>query len=124
MFGDINQITILGNVTKDPQQNVTPAGTVILNFSVATNRSYKFDDEWRKETTYHDIAVFGKKAESLSNYIQSGTRVFVQGYLKYKSYEKDGVKKMRCDVYADEVILLSRYANEDSKNLVDLPENT
>jgi len=96
----MNNITIAGNVGRDPELKYTPANLAILKFSVA-DTSGKDDN---KKTTWHDIVVFGEQAESVADKIGKGVRVIVIGRLQIENFEKkDGTKGKRVEVIADEV---------------------
>lgn len=115
MFGDINEVNILGRVTQDVEVKHSQGGLAILNFSVATSRSYKdSNDEWVQDTDFHNIAMFGKYAETIGAKIQKGTRLHIQGRLKTDSWETEGVKKYKTSVIASKVILLDKYKDKDS----------
>lgn len=109
LFGDINEVTLLGNITQDPDMRTTPNGTPVLSFSMATNRNYKKGDEWVDDVTFHNIVVWAQRANSLYSRIKKGTRVLVKGYIKTESYEKDGIKKYITKVNANDVMLIDRY---------------
>ncbi len=102
----MNQITVTGNVTKDPELRYTANGKAIATFSIAT--SYGKDDN--KQTTYHDIKVFNEMAENVGRSINKGSRVTVVGRLEKKAFDrKDGGKGLAIDIIADEVALSIRW---------------
>ena len=102
----MNQITVTGNVTKDPELRYTANGKAIATFSIAT--SHGKDDN--KQTTYHDIKVFNEMAENVGRSINKGCRVTVVGRLEKKVFDrKDGGKGLAIDIIADEVALSLRW---------------
>lgn len=102
----MNQITITGNVTKDPEMIYTANSKAIAKFSVAT--SYGKDD--KKQTTYHDVKVFGEMAENVAKSIAKGCRVTVVGRLEKSTYDrKDGQKGYAVDIIAESVALDLRF---------------
>jgi single-strand DNA-binding protein len=106
----MNNITIAGNVGRDPELKYTPANLAILKFSVA-DTSGKDDN---KKTTWHDIVVFGEQAESVADKIGKGVRVIVIGRLQIENFEKkDGTKGKRVEVIADEVGVSLRWGASD-----------
>lgn len=116
MFGDVNRVTLLGNVTKDPDLRYTPGGASVMSFSLATNRRYKKGEEWVDEPSFHNIVVWNN-AEGLSQRIRKGTRLYIEGRLQSRSWEdKEGKKQYKTEVVSDRVILIARYegANKDS----------
>lgn len=115
--GAMNTIIITGNVTKDPEMRFTQGGKGICTFSVAT--SWGRDDN--KQTTYHDVKVFGDMAENVCASITKGVRVTVHGRLDKQSYErKDGGKGMSVEIVAESVALDVRFRPA----YVDQTENT
>lgn len=115
MFGDINRVTLMGNVTKDPDLRFTPSGAAVLSFSVATNRRYKKGEEWTDEVSFHNLVIWGN-AESLAKRIKKGTRLYVEGRIQTRSWDgQDGKKQYKTEVVGDKVILISRYegSNDD-----------
>lgn len=114
MFNDINKVILVGNVTRDPELRFTPSGTAVLNFSIATNRRYQVDGEWKDAPSYHNIVVW-RNAESLAKRIKKGTRLYVEGRLDTRSWEgDDGKKNYKTEVNVDVVSLISRYEGGDS----------
>lgn len=107
MFGDINEVRVMGNITADVECRFTPKGTPVLNFSIATNRSYKQDDEWKEEVTFHNVTLW-RNADSVVKRIQKGTRIYVEGRLTTRSWESNGEKRYRTEILADRVILINK----------------
>lgn len=109
MFGDINKVTLMGNVTKDPELRYTPSGASVLSFSLATNRRYKKGDEWVDEPSFHNIIVWNQ-AEALSQRIKKGTRLYLEGRVHTRSWDgADGKKNYKTEIISDRVILISRF---------------
>jgi single-strand DNA-binding protein len=112
MFGDVNQVTLLGNITNDLNVRYTPNGRGVLNFGLATNRRYRLPDseEWKDDVTFHNIVMFGNQVEMFSQRAKKGTRVFVQGRLQTRSWQdKDGKNNYKTEVVVDRIILIDRY---------------
>jgi single-strand DNA-binding protein len=107
----MNQITVIGNVGRDPELKYTPSSMAVLKFSVADTRG---KDE-KKHTSWHDIVVFGDQAESVVNQIGKGNRVIVTGRLQIDVYDKkDGTKGKRVEIVADEIGMSLRYPASDA----------
>lgn len=86
-----NQVILLGNVTRDPQLKHLPSQTTVAEFGLATNRRYRTaEGEDREETCFVDCTAFGKQAEIIHQYCQKGRPLFVQGRLKYETWEPKG----------------------------------
>lgn len=100
----INKVMLFGNLTRDPEMRSLPSGMQVTNFSVATNRSYKDRDGNRQEQTdFHNVVVFGRQAETVSQYLKKGSSAYVEGRLQTRSWDKDGQKQYRTEVIADRV---------------------
>lgn len=100
----INKAMLFGNLTRDPELRALPSGMNVVNFSIATNRTYKDRDGKKQEQTdFHNIVVFGRQADIVNQYLKKGSSVFVEGRMQTRSWEKDGEKKYRTEVVADRV---------------------
>jgi len=100
----INKAMIFGNLTRDPELRALPSGMNVVNFSVATNRTYKDRDGKKQEQAdFHNVVVFGRQADIVNQYLKKGSSVFVEGRMQTRSWEKDGEKKYRTEVVADRV---------------------
>lgn len=99
-----NIVIILGNLTRDPQLNYLPSQTPVVDFGVATNRRYKTaDGEDREETCFMDCACFGPRAEVINQYLTKGSPVFIEGRLKYESWDdkETGAKRSKLVVVVE-----------------------
>jgi single-strand DNA-binding protein len=103
-----NKVILIGNLTKDPELRYTPQGTPVTSFRIAVNYRYKQSDEMKQETTFIDIVVFGKQAESSSKYLNKGSSVLVEGRLQERRWESDGQQRSKFEVIAQSVKFLSR----------------
>ncbi len=111
----LNKAMIYGNLTRDPEMKALPSGMNVTSFSLATNRVYNDRDGQRQEQTdYHNIVVFGRQAETVSQYLKKGSGAFVEGRLQTRSWEKDGQKHYRTEVVADRVQFGPRSGGGDS----------
>jgi len=100
----INKAMLFGNLTRDPELRALPSGMNVVNFSIATNRTYKDRDGKKQEQTdFHNVVVFGRQADLVNQYLRKGSSVFVEGRMQTRSWEKDGEKKYRTEVVADRV---------------------
>lgn len=107
---NINRAIISGNLTRDPELRLTQTGTAVLTFSVAVNdrRKNTQTGEWEDYANFVDCTLFGKRAESVSNYISKGTKVFVEGKLRWSQWEKDGQKRSKLGLVVDNLEFASR----------------
>lgn len=100
----INKAILFGNITRDPELRALPSGMNVCNFSIATNRVYKDRDGNKQEQTdFHNIVVFGRQADTVSQYLKKGSSVYVEGRMQTRSWEQNGEKKYRTEVVADSV---------------------
>lgn len=107
MARSLNQVTLLGNITRDPELRTTPGGANVVSMSLALNRSYKDQaGNWQDATDYVDIVCWGPLAERCSQYLFKGSKVLVQGRLQSRSWEKDGRKYSKVEVIASDVTFL------------------
>lgn len=110
MFNDINEVRLLGNITNDPDLRFTPSGAAVLSFGMATNRRYKKGEEWVDEPTFHNIVIWGQRAQSLAQRVKKGTRLFAAGRVQTRSWDgNDGKKQYRTEIVVDDVSLVARY---------------
>lgn len=101
----INKAIFSGNLTRDAELRSTGGGTAVLNFSVAVNdrRKNQQTGEWEDYPNFIDCTMFGARAEKIAQYLEKGTKVFVEGKLHWSQWEKDGQKRSKVDVTVDEI---------------------
>ena len=108
-----NRIILMGGLTRDPEMRVTPRGTQVTSFRLATTRKYRQNEELKEETLFIDINVFGKQAQNCHQYLKKGSQVLVEGRLTMNEWEAEGgVKKITYRVNADAVQFLSPKGSE------------
>lgn len=105
----INKVMITGNLTRDPELRATTNGTQILHFGVAVNdrRRNQQTGDWEDYPNFVDCVVFGARAEPLSRFLSKGSKVAIEGKLRYSSWEKDGQKRSKLEVVVDDLDFLS-----------------
>lgn len=107
MARSFNQVTLMGNLTRDPELRTTPGGQSVCGFSLALNRSYKGSDgEWQEATDYIDIVAWGPLGERVAQYLSKGRPALVSGRLQSRSWEQDGQKRSKVEVVANDVTFL------------------
>src|SRR5258708_4222195 len=115
MARSLNQVTLMGNLTRDPELRQTPNGQSVTSFSLALNRSYKdASGEWREVTDYIDIVCWGPLAERVAQYLSKGRRCLVQGRLQSRSWEQEGQKRSKVEVLANDVTFLDSRGADDN----------
>lgn len=126
MARSVNQVILMGNLTRDPELRQTPNGQSVCSFSLALNRAYKDknSDEWKELTDYVDIVAWGSLAERVSQYLSKGRRCLVQGRLQSSSWEQDGKKRTKVEVNAQDVTFLDSRGNEGSSEGSKAPESS
>jgi single-strand DNA-binding protein len=109
MAGSLNKVMIIGNVGRDPEMRFTPTGTPVTTFSVACGRvRISPDGDRREETEWFNVVTWQKLAETCSQYLTKGQKVYVEGRLQTRSWEgTDGQKRSRVEVVANTLIFLS-----------------
>jgi single-strand DNA-binding protein len=107
-----NTITIIGNLTREPELRFTTGGNAICNFGVAVNRRYMQNNEWvDAPTQFFNVTTWGQYGENIAASLNKGSRVIVTGRLEFRKYEnKDGVEVTTHDINADEVGVILKYA--------------
>ncbi len=105
-MADINQVILIGRLTRDADLKYTSGGFAISNFSIAVNRRRKNGDQWIDEASFFDINLYGKSAESLKQYLVKGKQVAVEGELRQDRWEQDGQPRSKVVIAANNVQLL------------------
>ena len=105
----INKVVISGNLTRDPEIRSTQSGMNILTFGMAVNdrRRNPQTQEWEDYANFVDCVLFGNRADYLSRTLRKGTRVVVEGKLRYNSWERDGQRRSKLEVVVDDIDFIS-----------------
>ena len=108
----INQVFISGNLTRDPELRKTAGGLPVLGFGVAVNdrRKNLQSGEWEDYPNCIDCTVFGTRAEHVAKRLAKGTKVCIQGKLRWSQWEKDGNKRSKIEVIIEEIETQSKGA--------------
>ena len=106
----INRVTITGNLTREPELRKTAAGLPVLSMGVAVNDRRKNNQtgEWEDYPNFIDCTLFGSRAESLAPYLSKGSKVAIEGKLRWEQWEKDGTKRTKITVIIDTIEFMSR----------------
>ena len=101
----INKTILYGNLTRDPELKSLPAGIVVVNFSVATNRTWKDKSgQNQDEVEYHNVVAFGRTAETINQYMKKGSGIYVEGRIRTRNWEgADGKKNYRTEIIAERI---------------------
>lgn len=105
----INRVVLTGNLTRDPELRRTQSGMAIMSFGIAVNdrRKNSQTGEWEDYANFVDCSMFGSRAESVSSYLHKGSKVGIDGKLRYSTWERDGQKRSKLEVIVDELEFLS-----------------
>jgi single-strand DNA-binding protein len=115
MAKSINQVILMGNLTRDPELRTTPNGNSVCSFGLAVNRSFSGSDGTQQDAVdYFDVTAWGKLGELVNQYLGKGRRCLVQGRLSYRSWEQDGQKRSKVEVVATDVTFLDGPGGGDS----------
>ena len=106
-MASFNKVMLMGNLTRDPVlEFVGDNSDAVVNFGLAINRKVKKGDEWKDDVCFVDITVWGKQAENCQKYLSKGRPAFIEGYLKFSTWESEGQKKNKLEVVANTVQFL------------------
>lgn len=107
-MGSLNVVMLIGNLGRDAELRYTPGGAAVATINVATTEVWTDKSNQRQERTeWHRVVLWGKTAESLSEYLRKGKQVYIAGKLQTRSWtDKDGNKRHTTEVRADKVVLL------------------
>ncbi len=115
-----NNVTVVGNCTRDPELRFTPSGQAVANFGVAVNRRWqnRQTQEWEEAVSFFDVTCWQQLAENVAESVQKGARIVVTGRLDQRSWEtQDGDKRSKIEIVADDVAPSLRWATaEITKN--------
>ncbi len=107
MAGDINRVTLVGRLTRDPELRHLPSGQPVLALGLAVNGRQRDDaGNWTDKPNFFDVKVFGNQAEMLSQHLAKGRRVGIDGRLDWSSWETEGQKRSKVEVVAFQVQFL------------------
>ncbi|HUP70420.1 MAG TPA: single-stranded DNA-binding protein [Acidimicrobiales bacterium] len=108
-----NTVTLVGNVTRDPELRFTPTGQATASFGLAVNRRWqdRQSGEWQEATSFFDVVCWREMAENAGQSLSKGSRVLVTGRLEQRSWETNGEKRSKIEVVADEIGPSLRWAS-------------
>src|SRR3989338_2958470 len=123
-MANLNKVFLMGNLTRDPELRYVPSGAPVATFGLAVNRRYVTQNgEKKDEVCFVRVVVFGKQAESCSQYMNKGRLVFIEGRLQYRSWEQEGQKRSTLDIVADRVQFLgAQKSSTESADVSDMPK--
>lgn len=106
-MASLNRVVLIGNLTKDPELRHTPNGQSVTTLRIAVNERRKQDDEWKEVAHFFDVVVWGRQAETSTDYLSKGRGVAIDGRLQSRSWETpEGQKRSAVEVVAERVVFL------------------
>lgn len=112
----LNHITLSGNLTRDAELRRTQNDTAVLNFGIAFNERRRKDgtDEWEEVANFIDCALFGNRAEALEAHLLKGTKVSIDGRLRWSQWEsEDGARRTKHEILVDDLEFMSVKRDEE-----------
>jgi single-strand DNA-binding protein len=110
MAKSVNKVILIGNLGKDPEVRVTPSGTTVANFTLATNERTKDNNgQWQDRTEWHNLVAWQRTAEIAREYLRKGSKIYVEGSLRTRSWDdkNTGEKRYRTEVWINDLVLLT-----------------
>ena len=108
----INNVMLMGNLTRDPQVRYTPGGTAVADIGLAVNRTWydKKTEQKREDVTFVDVTLWGRQAEVTRHYLTKGKQIYVAGRLQTQSWEarQSGEKKYRTEIVCNNFQMLGQ----------------
>lgn len=107
---NVNKVILIGNLTRDPEMRKTLNDQYVTTFGIATNREWITKDGRKQQSAeFHEVACWGRLAEFTSNYLKKGHLVYIEGYLKTRSWDDtSGMKRFRTEIVIEDIILLEK----------------
>ena len=114
----VNKVIIVGNLGQDPEARFTPQGTAVTNLSVATNESWKSQNgETQDRTEWHRVVMYGKMAETASEYMKKGQMVYIEGRLQTNEWEdQNQIKRKTTEIKCENFTMLGRRAADPMRD--------
>jgi single-strand DNA-binding protein len=108
MARGINKVILVGNLGKDPEVRYMPSGGAVTNVTIATSESWtdKNTNEKKEKTEWHNVVFFNKLAEIVGQYLKKGAQVYVEGSLRTRKWEKDGIDRYTTEIVASDMQML------------------
>lgn len=114
-MSDLNRVTLVGRLTRDPEIRHTAGGMPIISFGLAVNgRQKDSSGQWAEKANFFDIKYFGDRFERLAQHLEKGRRIGVDGRLEWSSWETDGQKRSKVEIVGNELQFLDSRGEGDS----------
>jgi len=110
----VNKVILIGNLTRDPEMKATQSGQSVVTFGIATNREWMTQGSDRKKSTeFHEVVAWARLAELCHQYLRKGKLVYLEGYLKTRSWDAEGGKRFRTEIVLQDMIMLEKRSSGD-----------
>jgi single-strand DNA-binding protein len=110
---DLNKTMLIGRLGNDPELKYTQSGIAVVSFSMATSTKWKGQDgNWQEKTEWHNIKAWKGLAETCSNYLKKGSKIYAEGRLETSTWETDGKKNSKTEIVLDNMIMLDNKKEE------------
>jgi len=111
---EINSVTMTGNLTRDPELKSLPSGMSVCQIRIANNRSVKDKQtgDWKDVPGFFDVVIFGPRGENVSRQCSKGTKIIIEGYLRWREWEHEGKKHQRVEIVANKAIPVARHQSD------------
>ena len=118
MARGINKVIIVGNLGRDPETRYLPSGGAVTNVSVGTSKAWRDRDsgEQKERTEWHRVVFFNRLAEIASEYLKRGSKIYLEGELRTREWEREGQKHYTTEIVADEMQMLDGRGGMDGGN--------
>ena len=102
-MANLNKVLLIGRLTRDPESRSTPSGSTVVAFGLAVNRNWTRRDSGEKveETAFIDVEAWGRTGETIARYMKKGRQIFIEGRLKFDTWERDGQRRSKLSVTAE-----------------------
>ena len=108
-MANYNKVILMGNLTRDPELRYTPGGSSVCEFGLAVNRRFTTrEGEKREEVLFVDVAMWGQRGVAISEYLSKGNPIFIEGRLKYDSWETADGRRTKLTVVAENFEFIGR----------------
>ena len=115
MARSVNKVTLIGNLGNDPEMKALPSGNQVANLSIATTDSWRDRNsgEMQERTEWHRVVCFERLAEICGQYLRKGSRIYIEGSLRTRSWEQDGQKRYTTEIIGREMMMLDGRGDAD-----------
>lgn len=114
----VNKVILVGNVGRDPETRYMPSGGAVCNLALATSETWKDKNTGQNQerTEWHRIVFFNRLAEIVNEYVRKGSKLYIEGSLRTRSWEQDGIKRYATEIVASEMQMLDSRGSASNDN--------